>query len=404
MIRSASVLYKRAYGGLSKGTWWLSLVMLVNRSGTMVVPFMTMYLTQHYGFSIEKAGFVMSLFGLGAIVGSLLGGKLVDTVGYYYVQLFALIFGGIMFIILGQMHSYTRICICTFILAVLNESFRPANTVAIAHYSKEENRTRSYSLNRLAVNLGWAAGGALGGIIASFNYNWLFWVDGITNILGAVLLYLTLSPNRNSETEAKTKEKNVINKSVYKDRIYLYFVVLVFLFSLCFFQLFTTIPVFFKEEFHLTVLFIGIIMALNGLIIALFEMIIIFSLEGRRSSLHYISFGLLLVAAAFFLLNFSWGGYSFIALLSMLFLTFGEIFAMPFMNAYWISRTVQSNRGQYAALYSVAWAGAQTIGPYTGSLVAGHLGYKMLWYITGGICILLSVLYRKLHSPVVLPV
>src|SRR3569623_791539 len=165
MIRSASVLYKRAYGGLSKGTWWLSLVMLVNRSGTMVVPFMTMYLTQHYGFSIEKAGFVMSLFGLGAIVGSLAGGKLVDTVGYYYVQLFALIFGGIMFIILGQVHSYTGICICTFILAVLNESFRPANTVAIAYYSKEENRTRSYSLNRLAVNLGWAAGGALGGII-----------------------------------------------------------------------------------------------------------------------------------------------------------------------------------------------------------------------------------------------
>ena len=399
MIRSASVLYKRAYGGLSKGTWWLSLVMLVNRSGTMVVPFMTMYLTQHYGFSIEKAGFVMSLFGLGAIVGSLVGGKLVDTVGYYYVQLFALIFGGIMFIILGQVHSYTGICICTFILAVLNESFRPANTVAIAHYSKEENRTRSYSLNRLAVNLGWAAGGALGGIIASFNYNWLFWVDGITNILGAILLYLTLSPTRNAETEARTKEKKAATISVYKDNIYLYFVVLVFLFSLCFFQLFTTIPVFFKEEFHLSVLFIGIIMAINGLIIALFEMIIIFSLEGRRPSLHYIAFGVLLVAAAFVLLNFPAGNYSLIALLSMLLLTFGEIFAMPFMNAYWISRTLQSNRGQYAALYSVAWAGAQTIGPYAGSLVAGHYGYKTLWFMIGGVCILLSVFYKRLHTP-----
>ena len=399
MFSNAAGLYRKAYGGLSKGTWWLSLVMLVNRSGTMVVPFMTMYLTQHYGFSIEKAGFVMSLFGLGAIAGSLAGGKLIDNVGYYYVQLFALIFGGIMFIILGQVHSYTGICICTFILAVLNESFRPANTVAIAHYSKEENRTRSYSLNRLAVNLGWAAGGALGGIIASFNYNWLFWVDGITNILGAILLYLTLSPTRNAETEARTKEKKAATISVYKDNIYLYFVVLVFLFSLCFFQLFTTIPVFFKEEFHLSVLFIGIIMAINGLIIALFEMIIIFSLEGRRPSLHYIAFGVLLVAAAFVLLNFPAGNYSLIALLSMLLLTFGEIFAMPFMNAYWISRTLQSNRGQYAALYSVAWAGAQTIGPYAGSLVAGHYGYKTLWFMIGGVCILLSVFYKRLHTP-----
>src|SRR6185437_12753287 len=209
---------------------------LVNRSGTMVIPFMTMYLTQHYGVTIGKAGFVMSLFGLGAIVGSLTGGKLVDRIGYYYVQLFALVLGGTMFIILGQVHSYPGICICTFILAILNESFRPANTVAIAHYSKEVNRTRSFSLNRLAVNLGWAAGGALGGIIASFNYNWLFWVDGITNILGAVLLYLTLSPNRNSETEARTKEKKTITISAYKDNVYLYFVALVFLFSLCFFQ------------------------------------------------------------------------------------------------------------------------------------------------------------------------
>ena len=249
MIGKTLSLYKKAYGGLSPGTWWLSLVMLVNRSGTMVIPFMTMYLTQHYGVTIGKAGFVMSLFGLGAIVGSLTGGKLVDRIGYYYVQLFALVLGGTMFIILGQVHSYPGICFCTFILAILNESFRPANTVAIAHYSKEVNRTRSFSLNRLAVNLGWAAGGALGGIIASFNYTLLFWVDGITNLMAACLLYITLSPKRNSATEVKSREKTLIKNSAYKDRTYISFVFLVFLFALCFFQLFTTIPVFFKENF-----------------------------------------------------------------------------------------------------------------------------------------------------------
>ncbi|MEO6639035.1 MAG: MFS transporter, partial [Ginsengibacter sp.] len=102
MLSNTVSLYKKAYGGLSPGTWWLSLVMLVNRSGTMVVPFMTIYLTQHYGVSIGKAGFVMSIFGLGAIAGALLGGKLVDVVGYYYVQIAALVGGGTMFIVLGQ--------------------------------------------------------------------------------------------------------------------------------------------------------------------------------------------------------------------------------------------------------------------------------------------------------------
>lgn len=378
--------------------------MLVNRSGTMVVPFMTIYLTQHYGVSIGKAGFVMSVFGLGSIAGALLGGKLVDAVGYYYVQIAALIGGGTMFIVLGQMHSYTAICITTFFLAAMNESFRPANTVAIAYYSKEQNRTRSYSLNRLAINLGWAVGGALGGILASFNYTLLFWVDGITNLCAAFLLYLTLSPKRNKETEKKERgHKTLPAHSVYKDGAYLYFVVLVFLFAICFFQLFTTVPVFFKEEFHLSVLFIGMIMALNGLIITLFEMLIIFGLEGKRPSLQFIAGGVLLVCIAFLALTIPFANTALIAIIAMIFLTFGEILAMPFMNAYWISRTMQHNRGQYAALYSVAWALAQTLGPYAGAQVAEHLGYKMLWLFVAAVCLLLVIFYFRLQSNDQLP-
>ncbi len=399
MISNTLSLYRRAYGGLSSGTWWLSLVMLVNRSGTMVVPFMTMYLTQHYGVSIGKAGLVMSLFGLGAITGALIGGKLVDSVGYYYVQISALIGGGAMFIVLGQMHSYTAICITTFILAVMNESFRPANTVAIAHYSKEQNRTRSYSLNRLSINLGWAVGGALGGILASINYNLLFWVDGITNLVAAVLLYITLSPNRNSETEKRIKEKKVtIKNSVYKDRAYLVFVFLIFIFALCFFQLFTTIPVFFKEKLNLSVFFIGMVMALNGLIIAVFEMITIFMLEGKRPSLHYISSGVILVSISFLILIIPSYNPAIIALTAMIFLTFGEILAMPFMNAWWIGRTVQNNRGQYAALYTVAWASAQTFGPIAGSLIVEHYNYKILWVMVSAVCFVLAILYFRLQK------
>jgi predicted MFS family arabinose efflux permease len=396
MANSILSLYKKSYGGLSSGTWWLSLVMLVNRMGTMVIPFMTMYLTQQDGFTIDKAGLVMSIFGLGAVSGALIGGKLVDTIGYYYVQLFALIGGGIMFIVLGQMESYFSICIVTFILALLNEAFRPANTVAIAYYSKEQNRTRSYSLNRLSVNMGWAVGGALGGILASFNYSLLFWVDGFSNLLAAVLLYVTLSPKRNLSTEVKAKEKQPVKVSVYKDRSYLAFIVLVFIFALCFFQLFTTIPVFFKENFKLSVLFIGMIMALNGLIISFFEMIMVFSLEGRRPSLNYISFGIVLVGLAFLLLNLPFDNFGMIALIFMVFLTFGEIFSMPFMNSWWIGRSQNNNRGQYAALFTVAWASAQAIGPFSGALIVEHFSYQTLWISIVIICGLLAVFFRRL--------
>ena len=398
MFTKTVSLYKNAYGGLSRSTWWLALVMLINRSGTMVVPFMTMYMTQHIGVTISKAGFVMSLFGAGAVVGALIGGKLTDKLGYYYIQITTLVGGGIMFIVLGQMHSYSAICISTFLLAFVNEAFRPANSVAVAYYSKEENRTRSYSLNRLAINLGWAVGGGVGGIIASYNYQLLFWVDGLTNLCGAVLLYFVLAPSRNEATEVKIKQEKIVAKTAYQDSNYMIFIFLLFLFAMCFFQLFTTIPVFYKEQFHLSVFFIGMIMTMNGLIISLFEMITVFKLEGKRPLLHFISLGVVLIGIAYLMLNSpvidKWA----LAIIIMLLFTFGEILSMPFMNSYFISRTMPHNRGQYAALYTVAWASAQAVGPFIGGLIAENYGYNILWFAVGGVCMVIALLYRLLHK------
>jgi predicted MFS family arabinose efflux permease len=398
MIVPAIRLYKNAYSGLSGSTWWLSLVMLVNRSGTMVVPFMTMYMTQHVGVGIGKAAFVMSLFGAGSIVGALLGGKITDKTGYYYVQLVTLFGGGIMFIVLGQMKSYPAICITAFFLSMINEAFRPANSVAIAHYSKDENRTRSFSLNRLAVNLGWAVGGAMGGIIAAHNYQLLFWVDGFTNIAAGILLYFVLSPSKNTATQQKATPKNDTTVSVYKDYQYLFFVVLQVVFAICFFQMFTILPVYYKTQLHLSETFIGITMAFNGLLIALVEMVIVFRLEGRRPHLHYIAIGVLLVGISYAMLTASFVNAAVLALSSMFVVTVGEMFSMPFMNSYWIARTEQSNRGQYAGLFTMAWSMAQVVGPLTGGQIAEHCGYDTLWWLVAGVCSLLSVMYILLQK------
>ncbi|MBL0355455.1 MAG: MFS transporter [Chitinophagaceae bacterium] len=398
MIKAATKLYFNAYNGLSPSTWWLSLVMLVNRSGTMVVPFMTMYMTQYIHVGIGKAAFVMSLFGAGSIAGSLLGGKITDKLGYYYVQLFTLLGGGVMFLVMGQMKSYNAICITSFFLSMVNEAFRPANSVAIAHYSKAENRTRSYSLNRLAVNLGWAIGGALGGFIAGHNYQLLFWVDGFTNIAAAILLYNVLAPSKNAATQQKAETKTRTVKSVYSDYVYLFFVALQVLFAICFFQMFTILPVYYKTQLHLSESLIGLIMAFNGLLIALVEMVIVFRLEGRRPHLHYIAIGVLLVGLSYAMLNVDFFSGAVVAFLSMLVVTFGEMLSMPFMNSYWIARTENNNRGQYAGLFTVAWSMAQIVGPLAGGQIAEHLGYNILWWLICAACLLLSIIYLLLQN------
>ncbi|HLO37094.1 MAG TPA: MFS transporter, partial [Lacibacter sp.] len=321
--------YKQAFTGLSKETWLLSWIMLVNRSGTMVVPFLSLYLTSPaMGYSLSQAGFVFGLFGAGAFTGAYIGGRLTDKIGFYKIQLITLLGGGLLFIVLGQMKSYPLICIFTFVLSFVNEAFRPANSTAIAFYSKEENRTRSYSLNRLAINLGWAVGSGLGGLIAHFNYELLFWIDGITNISAALLLYRLLKPPVQELKKETVAAATVKALSAYKDKVYLWFILCSFLFAASFFQLFTNLSVYFKKERGFSEPFIGFLMAANGIFIVLTEMALIYRLEKRKTPLLFVVVGVLLTAMAFLLLNFL-NTTHLVAMLIILFITVGEMLSMP---------------------------------------------------------------------------
>ena len=365
----------------------------------MVLPFMTIYLTG-IGFSLFKAGIVVGMFGAGAIAGGYIGGKLTDKIGFYRIQLITLVGGGLLFILLGQIKSYPLICLFTFILSLVNESFRPANNTAIALYSKPENRTRSYSLNRLAINLGWAFGGTLGGIIASFNYHLLFWIDGFTNIIAALMLYYLLNPADQVAKEPTPGDLSLDKTSPLKDKKFKIFIGLAILYALCFYQLYSTIPVYYKDVYHMSEFYIGMLMGLNGLIIVIIEMVLIFHLESKNRGMHFISHGLLLTALSFLVYIFL--PFPLItALLSVILVTMGEILAMPFMNNYWTGRASASNRGQYAGYYTMAWSLAQVLGPTGGTWIAGHWGFNSLWWISALICLIAGILFRTVKLAII---
>ncbi len=397
MISATARTYRNAYSGLSKETWLLSVVMLVNRAGTMVVPFMTFYLTSDkMGYSVSQAGIVFGLFGAGAFCGAWLGGKMTDKFGFYPVQLITLLGGGILFIFLGQMKSFPLICIFTFAVSFVNEAFRPANSTAIAFYSKKENLTRSYALNRLAINIGWSLGVAMGGVIADYNFELLFWVDGFSNILAVVALWILLKPANYKPSHSK-EAGSPPALSAYKDKTYLLFVTATMLFAACFFQLFTNVPVYFEKELHLSKTYIGLIMSANGIIIALVEMILVYKMEHKGKNALLITTGVGLMGLSFFMLNIPGIGAA-MAFLIIVVVTFAEIFSMPFMNTYWIGRTQNNNRGQYAALYTMAWSAAQCVGPLLGAQVADHAGFAVLWWIVGGIAVFASYSFYRILS------
>ncbi len=399
MLSKTLSSYKVAYAGLSRETWLLSLIMLINRSGTMVVPFLSLYLTSpEMGYSIGDAGLVFGCFGAGAFAGAFVGGKLTDRIGFYKVQLMALAGGALLFFVLSFIQSFYLICIFTFLLSFVNEAFRPANSTAIAFYSTPENRTRSYSLNRLAVNLGWAIGSAMGGVIAKFSYQWLFWIDSISNFTAAFLIVFFLKEAASRHGQQQKEEKKASTHtgiSVYKDYPYYVFIIMVTLFAACFFQLFTTLSVYFRKELGFSEPQIGMLMAYNGILIVLVEMILIYRLEGRRNQLTYIAAGVGLVGLFYLLLAVGKMGLP-IAFLLITIITAGEMLSMPFMNSFWISRSSTHNRGQYAALYTMAWSAAQTLGPFLSSQLAETAGFQITWVVNGMICLFVTVTFLYL--------
>jgi predicted MFS family arabinose efflux permease len=384
MLQASVRLYKNAYSGLPRSMWWLALVMFINRSGTMVIPFLTVYLTSK-GYSLPQAGYVMAAFGTGAIVGGYLGGRLTDSFGHFRVQLFSLLFNGILFIVLGQMRGFWPITICIFVLASLGEAFRPANSAAIALYSNDANRTRCYSLNRLAVNLGWAVGPAVGGLLASFDYSLLFWADGITCILASFLLYLVFSRMHPLSTQKKEPLENTPQVfSAWHDGPFLLGMFYIFLVGVCFFQTFSIFPVYYEEKLHLSKRIIGALLSINGLIIAFVEMVLVYKLENRRNAILYMMLGAFLIGLSFLVLDIA-PGFGF-ALFSMIVITFGEMLLFPFMNNFWVKRSRESNRGQYAAVYTMSFSAAIVTAPTYASQVATHFGFPVLWVINFFVC------------------
>ncbi|PCH52485.1 MAG: MFS transporter [Flavobacteriaceae bacterium] len=391
--------YRDSFKGLSNEVWWLALITFINRAGTMVLPFLSLYLTEKLNLSLAQVGWVMTSFGVGSLLGSWLGGKLTDKIGFYKVMYWSLLITGFLFIGLQFVTTFSGFVIGIFLTMTVADTFRPAMFVSLKAYSKPENQTRSLTLIRLAINLGFSFGPFLGGlIITALSYSGLFWVDGITCIAAITLMKFVL---KEKEFHAIKLEESLgiedVVLSVYKDRPYWIFLIVVFLMGFVFLQLFTTMPLYYKGVHHLNEVEIGLLMAINGFFIFLFEMPLIHYIEKKMfNKLKIITWSLVLFSASFLILNFSaWVG---ILVISMLFITLGEMLAFPFTNNFAMNRAPNGKEGRYLALYTMAFSMAHIFSAKTGMEVITRFGFEANWFFIGGIGLLAVVLMLWLRK------
>ncbi|WP_310377614.1 MFS transporter [Flavobacterium sp.] len=397
MFQTALRRYINNFRGFRREVWILTLITFINRAGTMVLPFLSKYLKENLHFTYTQVGWIMVAFGIGSMLGSWLGGKLSDKIGFYRIMVFSLFTSGILFFVLQFITTFWGLCFGMFLLMTIADMFRPAMFVSLSVYAKPENRVRALSLVRLAINLGFAAGPMLGGlIILGIGYQGLFWVDGSTCII-AILIFAFFVKEKKKIPELLDEQNLVLEKkSVFKDKSFWVFLFISFTTAMLFFQIFTTLPLFHHEQFGLSEFETGLIISLNGLLIFMFEMPIVSLFERKKiNRIKSILLGTVLMAISFYILLFdAWVG---ILIISIIIITFGEIFIFPFANGFAMSRAPKDQVGRYMALYTMSFSLAHIISSKLGLEIISRFGYTTNWIVMGsfGIAAMLFCLKLK---------
>jgi len=392
LLRSGFIYYKNSFNGFLREVWWLAFATLVNRAGAMVLPFLSLYLTNALDFTLENVGWIMTFSGLGSLLGAWIGGELAYKFGAYRTMIFSLISSGFFLFVLGQLEGFWWICGGIFTVSMASDIFRPAVFVSLAAYAKPENRTRAVTLIRLAINLGFSLGPALGGlIIVSFGYSSLFWIDGLTCILAGIIILFSIPEKRVKRNKSDIDHRHS-HGTILKDHRFMFFLFAMFLFSLLFVQYFSALPVYYENFRMLTEDEVGWLLSMNGFLIFIVEMPIIFALDKP----YYSKFNIMLVAslllASSYLVLFieGWTG---VLVIGMVLATFAEMLCFPFTNSHAMQRGGIGNEGRYMAYYSMTFSLAHIVGHNFGMQISDNFGFSTLFTIMTILALFSGVLF-----------
>ena len=389
--------YREAYGGLPRAAWLLALLELVNRSGMMVLFFLTLYMTRQLGFSVVQAGYVMSAYGVGSMLGTYFGGRLCDRLGAYHVQKLSLAASAVLLIVLQLPRSPWLLALLALALAAVQDALHPANAAATAQLCAPELRAKGFALHRLAGNLGVSIGPVVGGYLAQRDYRALFWVDGLTTPRrrgpGARLPAQRRAP-RGAGFGALPRRR----AHAWRNLGFVKLLPLVFGVGLIFAQFFTMFPLYLRSAYGLPESSVGRLVAVNTVLIVAVEMLLMHALRHRRPE-GVVAVGTVLLGLGFGLMPF--GSSATYAAFTVVVWTFGEMLTLPTLMSLVTLRSDPAALGEYQGLNSLAFAAASTVGPILAAWLYAAAGGDSVWYACGGLGVLLAAGFAGLRAPVV---
>jgi MFS family permease len=379
---------------IPRPVWNLAFATFVNRAGSMVLPFLVIYLTRHLGFSTVHAGYILALYGIGALITSPTAGHLCDRYGAVRIMKISIFSNGILLLVFPFITHRIFVIIAIFLLAIVAEMFRPASMAAVTQFVTPEQRKPAYALSRLAINLGMSIGPALGGFLAVVSYSLLFWIDGATSILAGILLVIAALPNQPRHIEAQTSENRIEASSIFHDTRFVLFLISVIPIAFVFFQHISAMPLYMVRDLKMSEKVYGLMFTVNTLLIVALELPI------NLATVHWSSRKSLVIGTIFCALGF--GGLAFATnvitvMMTVIVWTFGEMILFPGMSAYVAHIAPSHKQGIYMGFYVMTFGIGFTLAPWGGTQLLSF-GGVICWsviFVVGMISAIMMAIFVR---------
>jgi MFS family permease len=364
-------------GGLPGAFWVLWTGTLVNRLGSMVNPFLSLYLTQVRDVPLHTVGLILAVVGIGSVISQPLGGFLTDRIGRRAALTGGMLANAASLLALGHAQTLPALTTAGLALGVTIDLFRPAAQALVADAVPAADRTRAFGLLLWSVNLGFSAAMILGGRLATRGFHLLFWADAGACAVFGLLVWFAVPETRPPAADRGTGSY----RTVLADRVMVAFAGVVVLYAVVFQQAFATLPIAMARH-GLSGDVYGLVMAVNGVVVILVQPLIGHRLAPFDKS-RVLATGFLLAAAGNALVTAASAGPAYG--LAVTVWSLGEVLVFAVTAAIVADLAPPSLRGRYNGLLGMAWGTGFLIAPLAGPRLLA-VGAPALWLSCAALC------------------
>ncbi|WOD63999.1 MFS transporter [Niallia taxi] len=364
---------------MPRALWLLVIGMAVNVTGSSLLwPLNSIYIHDHLGKSLTVAGFILMLNSGASVIGNLIGGALYDKLGGYLSILLGISLTALSLLGLTIWNAWGAYCFF-FTLSGFGSGIIYPSMYAMAGNVWPEGGRKAFNSIYVAQNAGVALGSAIGGVIASYSFTWIF----ISNTFMYVIFFfialvsyknIQVQPSMLNAAESRRKQKgSQRNPALYALAILGFGYLLCWI---CYVQWQATISTH-TQELNIPLAQYSLLWAVNGGLIVFGQPLIsLFTKKICPSVKIQMLIGMVIFIVSFLIVGQAEMFAGFLA--AMLILTIGEMLVWPAVPTIADKLAPKGKEGFFQGIINSTATGGRMIGPLLGGYLVDVNGIGLL--------------------------